>query len=61
MFFVDVLAFQKLVAGELESLRIRGVIADENTGEIVEDERLAAIDSFTPNTEEYYRLLFSRL
>ncbi|AIQ64491.1 hypothetical protein PSTEL_16660 [Paenibacillus stellifer] len=61
LFFVDVLAFQKLVAGELESLRIRGVIADENTGEIVEDERLAAIDSFTPNTEEYYRLLFSRL
>lgn len=61
LFFVDVAAFQQLESGEIESLRIQGIIEDENTGEILEEERVVTIDSFTPNTEEYYRLLFSHL
>lgn len=61
LYFVDIRAFRRLLAGETEFLDIQGVLADEATGELRSDGKTVTPESFTPNTEDYYKLLFNRL
>ncbi|BCG59746.1 NUDIX hydrolase [Paenibacillus sp. URB8-2] len=61
LFFVGIPKFRQLVGGETDALRIEGIVADEETQCVSREQRLVRLEDFTPNSEEYYRLLFKRL
>ncbi|KAA9006358.1 NUDIX domain-containing protein [Paenibacillus spiritus] len=58
LFFIGVEDITSLLRGERESLDIRGVLADEASGVLRPERRVVRPENFTPNSAEYYRLLF---
>lgn len=61
LFFVNIPEFRQLVSGETDALTIEGIVADEESQHVSWEQRLVRLEDFTPNSEEYYRLLFKHL
>ncbi|QWU14498.1 Isopentenyldiphosphate isomerase [Paenibacillus sophorae] len=61
LFFVDILKFRQLVEGETDALRIEGIVWDEKTQLVRPEQRVVSFGDFTPNSNEYNRMLFEHL
>ncbi|AIQ13386.1 NUDIX hydrolase [Paenibacillus durus] len=61
LFFVDIPKFRQLVGGGIEALQIEGIVWDEKVQLARPEERVVSLGDFTPNTNEYYKMLFGHL
>lgn len=61
LFYVSVQDFRQLVSGAARSAWLEGVVLDENTGETVHSRRELLLADLTPNSADYYSLLFNKV
>jgi len=61
LFRIPVSAFQELLSGAKESVSIEGILYEERTGSQTPATRNVTLQDFTPNTPEYYDLLFAAI
>lgn len=61
LYWVGVRAFQELRRGERDQLTSAGVYVDEASGALREEQASWRLTDFTPNSDEYYQLLFDRI
>ncbi|CAM4349937.1 NUDIX domain-containing protein [Paenibacillus phoenicis] len=61
LYWVGMLAFQELRRGERDELTSTGVYVDEANGVLKEKQATWRLTDFTPNSDEYYQMLFDRI
>lgn len=61
LFFVKVEDFRKLVFGETKECWVEGVVTDQGQEGLSQERRKIGLHHFTPNSEEYYKLLFNNI
>lgn len=61
LYFVNLKEFKKLLHGTLDAIMIGGIVLDETTKQIIPNKQLLSRNDFTPNSDEYYQLLFDKI
>ncbi|WP_020615495.1 NUDIX hydrolase [Paenibacillus daejeonensis] len=61
LYFIAQDDFKKLVEGTIEQVEVEGIYVDDAAGAERADRRVVRLEDITPNTEEYYALLFDQL
>lgn len=61
LYWVGMRAFQELRRGERDQLTSTGVYVDEASGGLTEEQATWRLTDFTPNSDEYYQLLFDQI
>lgn len=58
---MSILDLQELRRGERDELTSTGVYMDEASGGLKEEQATWRLADFTPNSDEYYQMLFDRI
>ncbi|MGG6310407.1 NUDIX hydrolase [Paenibacillus macerans] len=61
LYWIGLRPFRELLNGERDQLSACGIVLDEASGTLADDQRSWRIENFTPNSDEYYELLFAKL
>lgn len=61
LFFISVSDFRELVFGLADEVSVEGIIYEEGTGRLIQSQRTIRLDDLTPNSYDYYDLIFSKL
>ncbi|MEC2346477.1 NUDIX domain-containing protein [Paenibacillus barengoltzii] len=61
LYWVSILDLQELRRGERDELTSTGVYMDEASGGLKEEQATWRLTDFTPNSDEYYQMLFDRI
>jgi len=58
LFFVNINDYKAILSGAKESVRVEGILMDEDAQRVRPDSREIRRDDFTPNSDTYYQILF---
>ncbi|MGP0583548.1 NUDIX hydrolase [Paenibacillus timonensis] len=61
LYWVSLREFQELRRGDRDQLSSTGVYVDEASGTLMEERATWRLTDFTPNSDEYYQLLFDQV
>lgn len=61
LYFVNMKEFQRLLNGEIDTILIEGIVMDEVLQTVRPDQRKVQGSDFTPNSYEYYQLIFNKI
>ncbi|WP_379134865.1 NUDIX domain-containing protein [Paenibacillus sp. sgz500958] len=61
LYLVKIKDYRDLLNGDIESVWVEGIASDESGQVVRPDQRRIQRDDFTPNSDDYYRILFDFL
>ncbi|MNO16618.1 isopentenyl-diphosphate delta-isomerase [compost metagenome] len=61
LYWVSLRDFQELRCGDRDQLTSTGVYVDDPNGTLMEEQATWRLTDFTPNSDEYYQLLFDQI
>lgn len=61
LFFIKLKDFKELFRGKSDNIMGEGVVLNETTKQIISTQQLFSRNDFTPNSDEYYQLLFDKI
>ncbi|MNP64087.1 hypothetical protein D3C76_1595580 [compost metagenome] len=61
LYWIDFQEFEELINGNRNGVQAEGVIVNEIDGKIEPHIKICGREDFTPKSEQYYALLFSKI